>query len=308
MIRKKIKNLIRSIYHIFEDLRYGEILEGNKSLKNVYKGQRCFIIGTGASLIREDITKLSNEYTFGCNFLFRHKDFLRLQPSFFALITPIWGMIIKPRDLHPKNYFSTLENHFTNHKSIFFFHISYKTFIEKNKFFEGNDVYYVKFSDPMELASYQSNDLTKRITFKDGAIFFMVAAAIYMGFSELYLCGCGYTYKPIEEFHFYDLPSFSKEIPKDKRMKMMEELAKAHGVEIYAIQEEALYDKPILVRNIPIDVKHHIINEFAESNNVKIYNIVPDGFESPIYEKVTWEYVVEKVIPTESYPKSGENL
>ena len=88
----------------------------------------------------------------------------------------------------------------------------------------------------------------------------------------------------------------------------MEELAKAHGVEIYAIQEEALYDKPILVRNIPIDVKHHIINEFAESNNVKIYNIVPDGFESPIYEKVTWEYVVEKVIPTESYPKSGENL
>jgi hypothetical protein len=299
-MNKKLKNLIRHIYHIYEDLRYGDILEKNKSLKNLYEGHRCFILGTGVSLNSIDVIKLSNEYTFCCNFLFRHKDFSRLKLSFFASIPPIWTMRFKAKDLHPKNYFSTLEACCLNNNIKFFLHSSCKYFIDKNKFLKEHDIYYLKFSDPMELASIQSNDLTKRITFKDGVFFFMVAAAIYMGFKELYLCGCGYTYQPRQEFYFYDEPSFSKEIPKDERTKMIKEFAKAHGVEIYKIKEEDLYDKPILVRNIPVDKKNQIIKEFAESNYVKIYNITPDGFESPVYEKVTWEYILENILQTES--------
>ena len=55
---------------------------------------------------------------------------------------------------------------------------------------------------------------------------------------------------------------------------------------------------------MPADVKYHIIKEFAESNGVKIYNIVPDGFESPVYEKVSWEYIVENVLPAKSSSKN----
>jgi hypothetical protein len=38
-----------------------------KSLKNKYKGERCFVIGNGPSLRQTDISKLKNEITFGMN-------------------------------------------------------------------------------------------------------------------------------------------------------------------------------------------------------------------------------------------------
>ncbi|GAB4580916.1 MAG: DUF115 domain-containing protein [Anaerolineales bacterium] len=37
------------------------------ALKDVHKGQRCFIIGNGPSLKNTDLSKLKNEYTFGMN-------------------------------------------------------------------------------------------------------------------------------------------------------------------------------------------------------------------------------------------------
>ena len=43
--------------------------------------------------------------------------------------------------------------------------------------------------------------------------------------------------------------------------------------------------------------KHRILNNYAKSQGVKIYNIVPDGFESPIYEKTTWQEVESKILP-----------
>ena len=37
------------------------------ALKDIHKGERCFIIGNGPSLKRTDVSKLRNEYTFGMN-------------------------------------------------------------------------------------------------------------------------------------------------------------------------------------------------------------------------------------------------
>jgi hypothetical protein len=38
-----------------------------KSMKNMYKGERAFIIGNGPSLKQTDLSKLKNEFTFGLN-------------------------------------------------------------------------------------------------------------------------------------------------------------------------------------------------------------------------------------------------
>jgi hypothetical protein len=39
-----------------------------------------------------------------------------------------------------------------------------------------------------------------------------------------------------------------------------------------------------------------LINNYANSQNVKIKNIVPDNFESPVYEKISWEDVVSNIL------------
>ena len=50
MTSAKIKKIIKQLYQIFEDFKYVGILKKNKSLKNLYEDQKCFILGTEASL------------------------------------------------------------------------------------------------------------------------------------------------------------------------------------------------------------------------------------------------------------------
>ncbi|GAB3940711.1 hypothetical protein GCM10028805_02930 [Spirosoma harenae] len=55
------------------------------SLKDKYKGQRCFIIGNGPSLNNLDLTKLKNEYTFGVNAIYLNYDKMEFHPTFYVV-------------------------------------------------------------------------------------------------------------------------------------------------------------------------------------------------------------------------------
>ena len=59
-------------------------------------------------------------------------------------------------------------------------------------------------------AGDSSGNLDGIFNFGGGAFNFMIASAIYMGFNKIYLIGCGYTYSPRQEFHFYSRPSYLK--------------------------------------------------------------------------------------------------
>ncbi|RWY48111.1 6-hydroxymethylpterin diphosphokinase MptE-like protein [Mucilaginibacter gilvus] len=55
------------------------------SLKNKYKGERCFIIGNGPSLNKMDLTKLKNEYTFGVNAIYLNYEKMQFHPTFYVV-------------------------------------------------------------------------------------------------------------------------------------------------------------------------------------------------------------------------------
>jgi len=51
-------------------------MRGIKKFKNIHKGERCVIIGTGPSLVDTNFDLIKDEILFGCNSLFRgYKDF-----------------------------------------------------------------------------------------------------------------------------------------------------------------------------------------------------------------------------------------
>lgn len=287
--------IFKLICNTLFDLIQGDILKENISLKDIYKGKRCFIMGTGSSLNDIDFSLLADEYSFSCNYIFDHHDINKLKLKFYAVIDSIYSIStisynhgsLPPEILYPK-----IDSMLSDPTTLFFINISARRFINKLKLFYNRHVYYIKQSLPMELAKTQSNELTERITFADGSIYFMMAAAIYMGFKELYLCGCGYTYSPIACLHFYDkIPTIPNDISKDERVKILDNVAASYNAIVYN------YDKPLFIYDTPQDQKRHIIiKDFAISNGVRICNIVPDGFESPIYEKVSWEYVRNNVI------------
>jgi hypothetical protein len=128
----------------------------------------------------------------------------------------------------------------------------------------------------------------------------MIALAIFMGCKEIYLLGCGYTYSPAQAFHFFDclgLPSNLTE--KEMLMARLNFERNNSTVPDFSF----LHPENILCKdgNYRVDYsyyrnstagspddwyyKHRLIRTFAEKNGTRILNIVPSGYESPVYEK-----------------------
>lgn len=87
---QKFYNFVMSIYDSKTLLSWSFSKEGAQSRKKIhsykdmYKGERCFILGNGPSLKKTDLKKLKNEYTFGLNRIYLLFDKLNFQTSFLV--------------------------------------------------------------------------------------------------------------------------------------------------------------------------------------------------------------------------------
>ena len=314
---------IRSLSYLIDDLINGNILTRNKSLENIHKGKRCFIIGTGLSVNDIELSKLAEEYTFGGNFIIYHPDFHKLNLKFYvsppststlkyisSKEVPVDSNIFSEEDMKvwldneailstysvdPYKYFSQIDVNLNNN-TLLFFGAGSKKFIEKNNIFKDKDIFYLKPYKSVLSAKDQIIDLSKRITFFQNVVLMMLAIAMYMGFEEIFIVGNDYTFKPAREFHFYDELHISKTISSKKAAEWTEKIARARNIEVYKIMEDEDYYKPIFVQhNKKIDT-HIVVKNFVESMGVRIFNIIPEDFESPVYKGVSWQYVVENVL------------
>lgn len=59
------------------------------ALKDVHKGERCFILGNGPSIKNTDISKLKNEYTFGMNRVYLAFPKWGFETSYFVSINDL---------------------------------------------------------------------------------------------------------------------------------------------------------------------------------------------------------------------------
>ena len=322
-IKLGIEREVRSLLYMFGDLVNRNILIKNRSLENIYRGERCFLIATGASINDIELSKLANEFTFGCNFINYHPDIEKLYLNYFVA-TPSYSSLkysqsksvyaeskifteenvkvwldneseLGKYSVNPNIYYNKIDNDL-NDKTSVFINTSSKKFIEKNNYFKNKDVYYLKPCRSVVSPKDITIDLSKRITFLDSGLFSMLAIAMYMGFKEIYFIGVDYSFEPCREFHFYDELLVSKTIEKEVAIQWINKIANARKIEVYKIMEDEEYYKPIFVRYNMTKDKYKIANDFVESKGVKIFNIVPNGFESPIFRKVSWENVVKNVL------------
>ena len=252
-----LKHVVRPLHQAWQDRTLEPLLRTNKQLENLHAGQRIFILGSAPSLSDIDFALLADEYTFGCNFLYQHPKVTSLRRMFYAEIEPLWSF--PAIGLDPARYYSAIDRACHDPRTVFFLRAGSKHFFEKRGMFAGRSIYYVASSRNMNEASVLCNDLSRRNTFMDGALVFMIAAAMYMGFKELYLCGCGFTYEPNQEGYFYE------EIARPPTSK-------------------------------PVDTRHKRMLALAELNGVTIHNVVPPHFESPVYPATSWKQVVANVL------------
>lgn len=186
-------NYIMDTYDLFKiKLRKLGLLKESKfeqlrSLKNKYKGKRCFIIATGPSLTIEDVNLLKNEITIGVNSLVKVLGQIDYIPTFLG---------IQDGNVYQK-IGSLIEN--SDISKIFISDSLYKNQVKSDK--EGRYIQYPLYNCghlahnyAMPLKSGFSGD--SNIVVYDGysVTYSMLQLAVYMGFTEIYLLGCDCTY------------------------------------------------------------------------------------------------------------------
>jgi len=301
------------------DLPGKKRLKKNIVLKNLHEGKRSFLVLNGESLQQIDITKLKDEYTFGVGYIFLHEDIEKMNLTFY--LNPERSSAFYPGAAHwPESclgpigdggmgrFYQEIEKRLGNKTTLFLHSDNYK-YIQRNNFFKDKVKYFIKGKKgfclnekiPYEIAA----DLTKRRISGGGSVFFSILIMMYMGFKEIYLCGAGYTYDPRYIWHFYDNIVFPKTMGREdaeieaRKAIEIRNCKFSSILEYYGLFEKNDFYRVICVNKIDHDLNrdmHKILSNYARSQGVKIYNIVPEEFESPSYEKISWQKVADEML------------
>ena len=190
--------------------------------KNVYQGERCFIVATGPSLRISDLNILytKGEISFSMNKIFKCFDQTKWRPNYYFVSDDlVFRQNIKEiNNIDVLNVFITdvaIEDEIVNHRFYRYHHdlSSYK---------------YIDYSF--------SNDITK-ITFTYGSVLHIIIQfVVYMGFKEIYLLGTDFN-KNMLNTHFYAQKQVKTYVSDRKAVYAgyiaAKKYADSHGIKIF---------------------------------------------------------------------------
>lgn len=232
-----------------------------KRFKNIHKGQRCFIIGTGPSLTVEDLELLKDEICFGSNRIFEIYPRTSWRPTYY--MNQDYPLLKKyPKEIHelmPKAMFFPIDVKpaYGDLPMANFFVLRYKDFYPGDADFSRNIHHY----------------MGQGFTVTYGAI----QMAYYMGFSEVYLLGID---------HNYSISLNEKGIP------VMND-----GVQDYFQGSQASNKGLDLPRVVESTVAYMTARKFADRQpNFTVYNATRGG-KLEAFERVKLEELLAKKEP-----------
>lgn len=162
-------------------MRDGKLLQKNIGLKNVFSNRRCFVLATGPSIKRQDLSKLSGEISISVSNFFVHPDFKIIKP-FFHVFTPSHPPITEDQF---GEMFKDAEKHFPENQNVMI-SLSDKHIVERYQVFKKQNVYYYYLGiKPIDKKIDFTKDLPEIQTVPHVAIYL----AIYLGVKEINLLG-----------------------------------------------------------------------------------------------------------------------
>ena len=170
------------------------ILSRNAKFNNMYAGRRCFVIGNGPSLNKQNLTPLANEVTIAMNWFNRHPIIDVWKPTLFCVAEP--GNMIRNEKLQLE-----LEN---IQAQAYFFRIDARHHFDRFSFVDQDKLYFLK----MEGSPTKDTvlDLTKPIPGAPDTSIMATMIALTLGCSPIYLLGLDYDWLSHRSLHrhFYD--------------------------------------------------------------------------------------------------------
>jgi len=181
---KKIKNNTTPMLEVAMPILQSEI-EALRTLKDKFKGKRCFIVGNGPSLNKCDLSLLENEYTFGVNGIFYKTEEMGFKPTFYMVED---GHVVDD-NLEKINAYDK-----PRYK---FFPSLYKEKIIKtdNTYFFAADLGFYRGNHPSFEIPRFSYDFSEVGYCGQSVTYLNMQLAYYLGFTEVYLIGMDFSYQ-----------------------------------------------------------------------------------------------------------------
>lgn len=153
--------------------------ESIKSLKNLHRNKRCFVIGNGPSLSVKDLDLIKDEITFSCNMIFDLLDKTSWKPYYYFCHDP--GYVNK--------FDEKIKRLPAKQKIVGYYYGTARKvyYTYRNKI--ADHIYYInKINDRYDNIQF-SFDISKQVEACGSVSYAMLQFAVYMGFKEIYLIG-----------------------------------------------------------------------------------------------------------------------
>ena len=246
------------------------VLQRNHIYENCHAGEQVFILCTGPSISKLDLTKLQHEKTIAVNSFYLHTNCQLISPSYYCVPKvedfPDWdSMAIFFREIQQ-----------VTQKAHYFFDIDDKKYIEKIREYENRCVNYISFSN---IPNYENGDidLTGLLMRPQSSSIMALELALYMGFKTIYLLGTEHDSLITKQYtHFY---AYYDSI--ESKLNPIEN-ASGELYEAFHLQLECIYK---------LWEQYKIIKVIAERKGIKIYNATPGGILD-VFERIDFNKII----------------
>lgn len=159
-------------------------LRENERFRNAHAGARCFILGSGRSILEQDLTRLAGEIVITQNSFHAHRDIAVIAPRYHCVV-PMF---------HPPEYdkdwaqwFREMEERLPADTQLFA-GLNAQALLDREGLFAGRKGYVQQGLEPL-LLRRAPVDLTRRVMNIPTALTQCLTVALFLGCEKIYLLG-----------------------------------------------------------------------------------------------------------------------
>lgn len=268
------KNNIKFKMEYFSNSQFRKVLKQNNIFNKTYNEKRCFILGNGPSLKKEQLNLLENEYVFTVNQFPKSDLYKKVKSNFHIIVDPIFFNFEENNEpnLERLQTFKKINNN--NNNPICIFPYIEKCKIDKFGLNEILNCNYIYCNKIITEGYNEEFDMCKNMPHANTVVQYAIYVAVYMGFKEIYLLGCDMT-----DFilHFTNDNRFSDE--KNTHVYEYTENDK-RSIEKLSSQSK----EKILYNYYKVYQNYRIIKHYCEKRDIKITNLTKNSILD-VYEK-----------------------
>ena len=266
-------------YRICNLLMPNPILFSNRKFKNYHKGQACFILGSGPSIGKQDLTKLSGQIVMTQNHFHAHKDIKTINPTYHVMVQKYQS---KDYDNDWRDWLSSMEERLPRDCQLFAGDNT-KYLIDEFDRLKGR-MHYIHTGLKSIYMRKAFVDITKNIMKVPTALTECLTITLYMGFEKIYLLGFDLNQLVIlqekengrEQLRFYGLSPITSNAAEIK----IENKTATSGDNWFWMWE--------------IWAQLNLLKNYAMKHNIQIINLTKGGLLN-VFPREDYEDVIRKI-------------